>query len=122
MSDEKDVLKNDYLNVLNDIRTLGDENQDVFWDESYNFLPGTIKYHCRKCGCDMIFHGYRTGDADRSTYIKMDMIGDQPVIMFKKIYRCSCGREFITVSQYFERVGSDVSYGFHPIVYEYTND
>ena len=111
-------LLHNYYNVLDDINEWCDDKAQIIWDEGEKFMPGTISYYCRKCQCMMTFYSYSTNHEDKSTYLLFDVINDQPMITFRKIYKCSCGREFVTVTQFFEQVGSNTNYGFNPIIYK----
>ena len=123
----KELIKNtellhNYYNCLDDLQTIGSEDVRVWLDESEDFLPDTISHYCRKCECVMTFYSYGTRQVDQSTYVMCDVINEQPVIMMRKIYKCSCGREYVTVTQFFEEVGGDVSYGYHPIMFAPKNE
>lgn len=117
----KELLHN-YYNCLDDLQTIGSNNVRAWLDESDEFEPDTITHYCRKCECNSTFYSYASKNVDQSTYVMCDVINDLPIIMMRKIYKCSCGREYVTVTQFFEQVGADVSYGYHPIMYVNKNE
>ena len=115
---KKMQMEHHFYNVIDDLDTIGSDDLRVFLDETPDFFPDCILHFCRKCDCMTGFVGYRNNGEDHSTYVLATMLGDTPSIMFRKIYQCSCGREFITVTGVFEQVGFNLEYGFHPINYE----
>lgn len=106
-----------FYNVLDDLDTICTDDVHVFLDEDKNFMPDTVLHYCRKCNEITGFSAYNSG-SQPSTYVLDTVINGLPMIMFRKIYVCGCGREFLSVTSVFEQVGYNAEYGFRPINYE----